>query len=127
MSPVNDWKPDQLKRGRIQAAIWNVLERRGRGRKNVITRDELMAHVRTFVINVTDRELRDAYANMAIVTCDEGLFIPKAPEDIAAFKVYLTNKARPLFERYKRVLLSYPDIAHQGDAQQLDLFGRMEG
>lgn len=123
MSRPDAWSPDLKKRERVQAVIWEILDRRARGRENAITRDELLTHAKTFIPTLNDRELRDAYAHLAVVSCDEGIFIPTKPADLMAFKDYLTVKARPLYERFNRVRLSYPELVPQGEDGQMDLFG----
>jgi len=89
------------------------------GRENAITRDKFMSkHVPAFIIS--DREFRNIYSQLPIVTCDRGGFYPVRKEEILEYRDYLRKKAIPLFERFKRVCNAHPELAD--DVEQLELF-----
>ena len=60
-----------------------------RGRENAIPRKELAGKLRRFAIDIADRQLRDIYSTLPICSCNDGIFIPRTPEEVQKYREYL--------------------------------------
>ena len=101
--------------------ILYVIKKDHRGKENAIVREELLSKIRRIVMGsvyqeLTDRQLRNIYCQLPIITCDKGIFYPVRKSEIEEFREYLRKKALPLFERWKRVA----DVHLNG--KQMELF-----
>jgi len=95
-----------------------------RGKENAIKRKDLLLFCAEhgygeypyLMISLTDRQLRNIYSQLPVVTCNKGIFYPIRREEVEEFREYLRKKAIPLFERWKRVA----DV--HLDGKQMELF-----
>jgi len=103
----------------MRETILAIYKEHHSGRENAITRDRFMSkHVPAFIIS--DREFRNIYSQLPIVTCEKGGYYPIREEEILEYRDYLRKKAIPLFERFKMVCEAHPELA--GDEEQMELF-----
>jgi hypothetical protein len=93
-----------------------------RGREKAVPREKIFLALKVFAPDLTDRKFRDMYCNLPICSCEEGLFLPKRPEEVLEFREYLRKKAIPMLERYKRILAYYPELAPKPEEKQLEMF-----
>lgn len=99
------------------------LMQRHKGRENAVPRERILLELKVWEPELTDRKLREMYCNLPVCSCEEGLFIPKRPEEVEEFKEYLRKKAMPMLERYKRILAYYPELRPKSDeGKQLEMF-----
>jgi len=96
--------------------IAQEIEANHRGKENAIKRKDLLSYCQYFEPDLTDRELRNIYCQLPVVSCDKGIFYPIRISEVEEFRVYLRKKALPLFERWQRVA----SIHYKG--KQLELF-----
>ena len=90
------------------------------GKENAITIEELLKYGRLFNPRLSERRLRIIYSKkIDVCSCDEGIYWPITPEDMTAFRWYLTKKANSIRERYYRVAKAHPELLPSG---QMDLF-----
>lgn len=101
--------------------LMEFLQRHARGRAHAKTRDEAQLFLRQRGVQLSDRALRALYCKLPLCSCDEGLFIPTRPEDVAEFQRYLKAKALPLLERYKVIAAYYPELV-PARGEQMELF-----
>lgn len=99
--------------------ILHVLRTYHRGKSRAITRDALRDYLRQMGHEMSDRDLRELYAELPIVSSPQGLFWPETAAEIEEYRQYLKAKAIPLFERWQRVAQAHPELI---DARQGELF-----
>jgi len=103
--------------------IIEIYKEKHLGKENAITRTEFKHRYLWRMPYFTDRQLRQAYSQLPIVTCEKGGFYPIRPSEIEEFREYMWKKAIPHFERFNRVRdAHYPELT--GDIDQLELFYR---
>ena len=101
----------------ISEIILEKIEKHHRGKENAIKRKTLLGGINcVYGLELTDRELRNIYCQLPVVSCDKGIFYPIRISEVEEFRVYLRKKALPLFERWQRVA----SIHYKG--KQLELF-----
>lgn len=99
--------------------ILSILRAHHRGRANAITREDLLNYLHSLGYGLSDRDLREIYAELPIVSSSRGLFWPESRAELEEYRLYLKAKAIPLFERWQRVAQAHPELI---DAQQGELF-----
>lgn len=113
----------------MKEEILRIYKAHHSGKENAITRDEFIFeynlesvwHGDIFNrVNVSDRQFRQIYSQLPIVTCEKGGFYPIRKEEILEYREYLRKKAIPLFERFKRVYDAHPELADNDE--QMELF-----
>ena len=100
----------------LSEQILTKLGYENRGKKNAIKRRDLLHYAQHYNPYITDRQLRNIYCQLPVVTCDKGIFYPIRTSEVQEFREYLRKKAIPLFERWKRVA----DVHLKGE--QMELF-----
>jgi len=101
----------------LSEIILEKIKKYYRGKENAIKRKDLLAIINcVYDIELTDRELRNIYCQLPVISCDKGIFYPTRISEVEEFRVYLRKKALPLFERWQRVA----SIHYKG--KQLELF-----
>ena len=90
------------------------------GKKMAITRNDFFKEYWKNLPELSDRQFRNIYSKLPIVTCEKGGYYPIRKEEILEYRDYLRKKAIPLFERFRRVCEAHPQLAD--DAVQLELF-----
>jgi len=71
---------------------------------------------------MTDRELRNIYCQLPVISSEAGIFWPIRKEELKDFKSYLKSKAIPLFNRYKMVAEKHRHLIEYGEVIQWNLF-----
>jgi len=74
-----------------------------------------------FSVEITDRELRNIYSRLPVVSSEDGIFWPICVEEIEEYRRYLEKKAIPLFKRFRMVAQAHPHLIKNG-SEQLKLF-----
>jgi len=108
----------------MKEIILDIYKKNHSGKENAITRLEFISMHSRFgsppFLYVTDRQFRQIYSQLPIVTCDKGGFYPIRKEEILEYRDYLRKKAIPLFNRYRQVYEAHLDL--MGDEDQMELF-----
>jgi len=94
-----------------------------RGRDKAMPRTELLHHLKLWEPNLSDRRLRDIYAELPVATCPEGLFIPRTVREVQDFKDYIAKAHGPILaaRRCNVIYSFYPHLRPVAEAQG-DLF-----
>jgi len=106
----------------IKEIILDIYKKNHSGKENAISRKSFCFRYLDDIIGISDRQFRNIYSQIPIVTCNKGGFYPIRPSEIEEYRKYLHKKAISLFERFQRVYTAHPDLA--GDIKQLELFAR---
>jgi len=104
----------------MEIIILNLYKKHHSGKENAITRSSFIFRYLDDIVGITDRQFRQAYSQLPIVTCDKGGYYPIRGEEILEYRDYLRKKAIPLFVRFRRVCDAHPKLANSVD--QLELF-----
>ena len=103
---------------------------RHRGPENAITRDELLFQLMIWDVDLhaaythnrenADRAVRKIYTTLPIASSDQGLYICRTPEELAAFREYMTRAYghERAYARVKVILAYYPGLASDSMKQQ---------
>ena len=107
----------------ITVKIMELLSRHARGRQNAMPRKELAGKLRRFAIDIADRQLRDIYSTLPICSCNDGIFIPRTPEEVQKYREYLRPHMSPekVQARITILLTTWPHLA-AGPGVQLEMF-----
>ena len=97
------------------------LEIEHRGKENAIKRRELLDYIHHFEPYLTDRELRNIYCQLPVVSSETGIFWPIRKEELDEFEAYCRKKALPLFIRVKMVMEKHRHL-RTGEYVQKELF-----
>jgi len=95
-----------------------------RGRENAIPRRELAEKInRRFAMFIDDRKLRAIYSTLPVASCEDGIFIPRTPEELQKYREYLRPHMAPekVQARITILLTTWPNLA-AGPAVQLEMF-----
>ena len=94
-----------------------------RGRENAIPRRELADKLHRFAIDLEDRALRNIYSTLPICSCNDGIFIPRTPEEVQKYREYLRPHMSPekVQARITILLTTWPHLA-AGPGVQLEMF-----
>jgi hypothetical protein len=103
----------------LQTRLMEILQHH-RGRANAIPRERLLFELQSYDPKLDDRRFREIYAALPICTSPDGMFIPKTPEEVQEFKVYLTKGWGPIVadRRVKIILAYFPALASPSMKQQ---------
>jgi len=95
------------------------------GKENATPREQVLRFIRVYDPDIDDRRLRKLYCSLPICSCENGLFLPKRPEEVEEFKAYLMKGWGPLLaERRVQIIFSfYPWLKNT----QPDLFSGFNG
>ena len=93
-----------------------------RGKENAIKRRDLLGYVQHFEPYLTDRELRNIYCQLPVISSEAGIFWPVRQTELWEFQAYLKKKAIPLFNRFKMVAEGHRDLMKLNDSIQWNLF-----
>ena len=107
---------------KISEIILSKFRQQHEGKENAIKRKDLLSYCHYFEPDLTDRELRNIYCQLPLVSCNDGIFWPIRKEELEEFKSYLKGKAIPLFNRYKMVAEKHRNLMEDGDVIQWNLF-----
>jgi len=73
------------------------------GKDRAITRADLLSYVRGLGHDVSDRELRAAYAELPVVADSHGIYYPNTAAEVQAFYEYLQKRVKAEMARAARV------------------------
>lgn len=107
----------------IRARIMQILSSH-RGRENSIPRKELAEKLeRRCAMHVDDRKLRAIYATLPVCSCNEGIFIPRTPEEVRDYRDYLRPHMAPekVQARITILLTTWPHLVSDPGVQ-LEMF-----
>ena len=114
----------------MREKVLRIYKKHHSGRENAITRaDFIVEHMQKDIIgsdgwwdlsDISDRQFRQLYSQLPIVTCSKGGYYPIRREEILEYRDYLRKKAIPLFSRFKRVCDAHSGLI--GDIKQMELF-----
>ena len=114
----------------LSETILDKIEHHHRGKENAITRKELLSYCNSYAYRqypffrgtFTDRQLRIAYSQLPVASCNTGIFWPIRQEELYEFQAYLKKKAIPLFKRYKMMAEEHWNLMKPDDTIQWNLF-----
>ena len=104
----------------FEAIVLDIYKKNHSGKENAITRSSFIFRYLDGIVGISDREFRNVYSQLPIVTCSKGGYYPIRKEEILEYRDYLRKKAIPLFQRWNRVRQAHPELAM--NAEQLGLF-----
>jgi len=108
----------------MRLTILKIYKKLYPGKESAITRSEFLSKLRSTFhhthLYLSDRQFRQIYSQLPIVTCDKGGFYPIRKEEILEYRNYLRKKAIPLFNRFKMVCEFHTELID--DVVQLELF-----
>lgn len=99
--------------------ILHALRTHHRGKARAITREALRVYLREMGYDICDRDLREAYSALPVVTCERGIFYPETAEELQACREYYRKAALSLLGRWRRIAQAHPELI---DARQMELF-----
>ena len=105
----------------FEAIVLDIYKKNHSGKENAVTRSSFIFRYLDGIVGISDREFRNIYSQLPIVTCSQGGYYPIRKEEILEYRDYLRKKAIPLFSRFRMVCDAHPGLAD--DMLQLDLFG----
>ena len=88
----------------LSEIILDKIKRDHRGKENSCKRKHLLSYIHCSGVDLTDRELRNIYCQLPVVSSDKGIFWPIRKEELDEFEAYCRKKALPLFIRVKMVM-----------------------
>jgi len=81
------------------------------GKENAIKRKDLLAIINfVYDVGLTDRELRNIYCQLPVISSEAGIFWPIRQSELDEFEAYCRKKALPLFIRGKMVMEEHKDL-----------------
>lgn len=101
----------------LSGIILEKIKAHHRGKEKAITRKELLRYCNLhedklipWFDDFTDRQLRNAYCQLPVISCNAGIFWPIRKEELDEFEEYCRKKALPLFTRVKMVMEKHRDL-----------------
>lgn len=100
---------------RFLNAMHGILKANARGRACAMVRAELERRLLHMGYCLTDRKYREGYAALPICSCEDGLYVPIHPSDLAEVERYWWPKmSRELREaKMERLRIEYPELAEE--------------
>ena len=91
------------------------------GKENAIKRKKLLKYCQFYEPSLTDRELRNIYCQLPVISSEAGIFYPIRKSELDEFEAYMKRKALPLFIRVKMVMEEHKDL-RAGEYVQKELW-----
>jgi len=89
----------------LSEIILEKIEKHHRGKESAIKRKTLLGGINcVYNVNLTDRELRNIYCQLPVISSEAGIFWPIRQSELDEFEEYCRKKALPLFNRVKMVM-----------------------
>ena len=107
---VEEKKIDRGGKMNLSEIILEKIKRDHCGKEKSIKRGELLEYVHWVYGMVTDRELRNVYCQLPVISCDKGIFYPIRISELDEFESYIRKKALPLFIRVKMVMEEHENL-----------------
>jgi len=103
----------------LSRKIMELLQARARGEEHALPRGCILAELRCFNPDLSDRDMRELYAALPICSCEKGLFLAIRPGEVEAFKIYMTKKNGPIIaaKRVAIILAYYPKLRPATEGQ----------
>lgn len=105
----------------LSEIILEKIKRDHRGKESATTRRELLFYCQQFQPGLTDRQLRNIYCQLPVVSGKTGIFWPIRESELDEFEEYCRKKTLPLFMRVKMVMEKHKDL-RTGEYIQKELF-----
>jgi len=99
--------------------ILHTLRTYHRGKARAITREALREYLREMGHEMSDRDLREVYAELPVCTCSAGVFYPETAAELEECREYYRKAALSLLGRWRRIAQAHPELI---DATQGELF-----
>ncbi len=95
----------------LSEIILEKIKKHHRGKENAIKRKDLLTII-NFVYDgeLTDRELRNIYCQLPVISSEVGIFWPIRSKELDEFEAYCRKKALPLFIRVKMVMKEHEGL-----------------
>ena len=95
----------------LSEIILEKIKRDHCGKENSVKRKDLLAIINfVYDIDLTDRELRNIYCQLPVISSEAGIFWPIRQSELDEFEAYMKRKALPLFIRVKMVMEEHKDL-----------------
>lgn len=116
----------------LSEVILDKIKRDHQGKENAITRKDLLRYCKSYayrqyphdlrsIYGISDRQLRNAYCQLPVISSAVGIFWPTRQSELNEFEEYCRKKALPLFNRVKMVMEKHKDL-RVGEYVQKELF-----
>lgn len=105
----------------LSETILEKIKKDHRGKENSIKRGDLLEYIHWVFGSLTDRELRNIYCQLPVISSEAGIFWPIRQSELDEFEKYCKKKALPLFLRVKMVMEEHKDL-RAGEYVQKELF-----
>ena len=105
----------------LSEIILEKIKRDHMGKENSCKRKYLLSFCRFYEPGMTDRQLRNIYCQLPVISSETGIFWPIRKEELDELEVYCRKKALPLFNRVKMVMEEHKDL-RTGEYVQKELF-----
>ena len=105
----------------LSEIILRKIQSEHRGKEKSIKRKYLLNYAHYFQPELTDRELRNVYCQLPVISSEVGIFWPIRQSELDEFEAYCRKKALPLFLRVKMVMEKHKDL-RAGEYVQKELF-----
>jgi len=99
--------------------ILHTLRTYHRGKARAITRDALRECLRQMGYDICDRDLRECYSSLPVVSSPQGIFYPETTAELEECREYYRKAALSLLGRWRRIAQAHPELI---DATQGELF-----
>ena len=94
-----------LSENNLPEMILEKIKKHHQGKENAIKRKDLLAIINcVYDTELTDRELRNIYCQLPVISSEAGIFWPIRQSELDEFEAYCRKKALPLFIRVKMVM-----------------------
>ena len=105
----------------LSEIILSKLRQQHEGKENAIKRKELLSYCHFFDPDLTDRQLRNIYCQLPVISSEVGIFWPIRKVELEEFREYCRKKALPLFLRFKMVAEKHGHLMSD-ESTQWELF-----
>ena len=76
----------------MEIIILNLYKKHHLGKENAITRSSFIFRYLDGIVGISDREFRNIYSQLPIVTCSKGGYYPIRREEILEYRDYLRKR-----------------------------------
>ena len=108
----------------LSEIILEKIKKHYQGKENAIKRKDLLAIINcVYDVELTDRELRNIYCQLPVISCEAGIFWPIRSSELDEFEEYCRKKALPLFIRVKMVFEEHKELRTGRQRELWERFG----
>lgn len=105
----------------LSGIILEKIKKVHQGKENSIKRRDLLIFAHLYNPDLTDRELRNIYCQLPVISSEVGIFWPIRQSELDEFEAYCRKKALPLFNRVKMVMEKHKNL-RAGEYVQKELW-----